>query len=148
MLLNDTFSSEGRCIIKDYSLLHPEEITKDKGDTFHIVTQGDVVFGKDQSAISLSKNNNESFINKEDVKLALKKLSDSIEILSKSLPNKQFEDIKTDFEIFSKEVTKDKPRRSWYELSAKGLIEAAVLIDSLGKPVVSATNYILNLIGK
>lgn len=51
-----------------------------------------------------------------------------------------------DAETLSKEVTSEKPRRKWYELSVEGIAEAAKALGEAGKPIVETTAKLLPLL--
>ncbi len=51
-----------------------------------------------------------------------------------------------DAETLSKEVTSEKPRRKWYELSVEGIKEAAKALGEVGKPIIETTAKLLPLL--
>jgi internalin A len=76
----------------------------------------------------------------------LKQLNENIALLCKNLPDEKVEDLIDDYERFTKEVTKEKPKKKWYELSADGLMSAAKSVGELGKPIIDLIKNILNIL--
>jgi hypothetical protein len=52
----------------------------------------------------------------------------------------------SDVETLSKEMSQPKPRRAWYELSLKGLREAAEAVGEIGKPIVETVKLLWPLL--
>ena len=65
----------------------------------------------------------------------------------KSLPEKDQKRVAKDYQSLAAEATSEEPRKEWYELSAKGLIEAAETVGAMAAPVITAVKAILALLG-
>jgi hypothetical protein len=63
------------------------------------------------------------------------------------LPEKKRADVAQDLSNLVTEVTKEAPRRKWYELSAEGLIEAAKACAGMASPVIQTVKTVLALLG-
>ncbi|MDJ0902579.1 MAG: hypothetical protein QNJ55_27625 [Xenococcus sp. MO_188.B8] len=81
-----------------------------------------------------------------DLKDRLTELSQAVAEMAKALPENQQEQVARDLKSLTDEATSDSPRKSWYELSAKGLIEAAKIVGEIAEPVITATKAVLTLL--
>jgi hypothetical protein len=67
------------------------------------------------------------------------------ELVKKAPPDVQEKAAKS-LDVLTKEATSDKPDRAWYEVSAKGLIEAAQTVAELTGPISTAVKAVLALL--
>ena len=105
------------------------------------VTTGNIDMGKGDfvvaEAITNSFNKIEASNSSDDLKELLKALTKDVEKMMEQLPKEQVEEVADDLERFTDEATKEKPKRKWWEVSAKGLKEAATAATALGSIGVS-----------
>ena len=64
----------------------------------------------------------------------------------KELSNEKQKEVGQDLSSFVAEVTKESPRRKWYELSAEGLIEAAKACAGMASPIIATVQEVLKLL--
>jgi len=76
----------------------------------------------------------------------LKALSVQVAELAKKLPADQAEKASRDLETLTSEATSEEPRKEWFELSGKGLIEAAKTVAEMAAPVATAVKAVLALL--
>jgi hypothetical protein len=82
------------------------------------------------------------------VKDLLQQLVLAVNDSSKSANKEQAETMARDVESLTKEVTSSKPRREWYEVSVKGLQQAAENIGKIGEPILKIVGQLLPLLIK
>ena len=70
----------------------------------------------------------------KDLRINLESLCKQVEQLSQTMPRDVADQVTQDLSTFVMEVTKEQPRRKWYELSAEGLIEAAKSCAGMASP--------------
>jgi hypothetical protein len=80
------------------------------------------------------------------LKAKLEELCQQVEQMLPQLPEAKREEAAQDLDSLVKEVTKESPRRKWYELSAEGLIEAAKACAGMAAPVTATIKGILALL--
>lgn len=89
-------------------------------------------------------------ISSSDVSQALKKelkeLSEAVAEMCNHLPQDKAREAVRDLETLTNEAVSEKPRRRWYELSAKGLIEAAKVAGQVAAPVIAIVNSLLMIL--
>ena len=73
-------------------------------------------------------------------------LKTSVENIMNAISEELTPDIHNDLESFISEVSKEKPRKKWYELSGECLIEAAETVGKIGLPVIVSVGKILKLL--
>jgi hypothetical protein len=83
-----------------------------------------------------------------DVRDALAELGRQLRGLAETLPSSVQATVASDFTTLTREALKAEPRREWYELSAKGLLQAAECAATLGRPVVDAVQALLSLLNR
>ncbi|TDF84396.1 hypothetical protein [Pseudomonas sp. H9] len=81
-----------------------------------------------------------------DLKEALKEAITQVVELAKKLPQEQAQTVLKDLDAFTGEATSAKPRKAWYELSAKGILDAAKTVAALAGPVTTAVTAVLALL--
>lgn len=84
----------------------------------------------------------------DDFKDLLKGLADSVKIMAEKLPSEQCEQVCDDLKTFTKEASKEKPRKEWWQLSAKGIKEAAKAVGDVGLAVLEHMNKIIPILEK
>ena len=83
----------------------------------------------------------------DELKQSLEDLAKQVTEVSKNIPNEKAQQMADDLSTFTKEVTKKVPRKAWYDLSAKGMIEAAKAIEGTSGRIVNIVKKILELLG-
>jgi hypothetical protein len=81
-----------------------------------------------------------------ELKEQLDALGKAVTEMVKGLPEPKQKQIAKDYKNLTEEVTSEEPRREWYELSAKGLMEAAKAVGEIATPVIAAVKAILLLL--
>jgi len=76
---------------------------------------------------------------------SLEELHKAVFEMCNKLSEQKQSEVAKDLESFSTEAVSKVPRKEWYELSAKGLIEAANTIGQMAAPVVTAVQAVLAL---
>ena len=84
----------------------------------------------------------------DNLKELLKALTKDIEKITEQLPKEQAEEVADDLERFTDEATKEKPKRKWWEVSAKGLKEAAATVGAIGVSAMTNLEKILPILEK
>jgi hypothetical protein len=83
-----------------------------------------------------------------ELKSKLEELGKLVEdMLGAGLSEKDQKKVARDYKGFAEEATSEEPRKEWYELSAKGLIEAAKTVGEIATPVIAVVKSILALLG-
>ncbi|CAE6694473.1 hypothetical protein R69619_00410 [Paraburkholderia nemoris] len=82
-----------------------------------------------------------------DLKDKLKSLAVEVASLAKKLPPEDAETASKNLETLTSEAVSKKPRKEWYELAAKGIVEAAKTVAELAAPVSAAVSAVLALLG-
>lgn len=82
----------------------------------------------------------------DDLKEALKTLTTQAAELAKHLPAKAAETVSKDLAALTAEAVSTEPRKAWYEISAKGLIDAAKAVAEMAAPVATAVGAVLALL--
>ena len=82
----------------------------------------------------------------EEIKRELSDLARHVAEMTKALPPDKARAAARDLETFTNEAIAKSPRREWYQLSGKGLIEAANTIAEIGAPVVKAVKTLFTLL--
>ncbi|APV50232.1 hypothetical protein BWI17_11355 [Betaproteobacteria bacterium GR16-43] len=82
----------------------------------------------------------------DDLKALVRALTDQIGSLSKQVDPKHTQNMGDSAETISKEMAKSEPRREWYEVSLKGLKEAAEAVGELGKPILETVKKLWPLL--
>ncbi|NJM10503.1 MAG: hypothetical protein HC889_00025 [Synechococcaceae cyanobacterium SM1_2_3] len=78
-----------------------------------------------------------------EVKLLIQSLLAQITEVAKAAPNDKASELAEYGEALAKEVVRSKPRREWYDLSIKGLVEASQAIGEIGKPIIDTAAKLL-----
>jgi hypothetical protein len=81
-----------------------------------------------------------------EMKEKLQRLAVEVANLAKALPPEEAEHASKDLECLTSEATSTKPRKEWYELSAKGLLDAAKTVAAMVSPVTTAVKAVLALL--
>jgi hypothetical protein len=81
-----------------------------------------------------------------DLKEKLKALAVQVATLAKELPQEDAEKASKYLEVLTSEAVSKKPRKEWYELSAKGLLDAAKTVAKMIGPIGVAVKAVLALI--
>jgi hypothetical protein len=105
------------------------------GDNF----RGTIITGTVKNSFNKIESANVS----DELKNTLKQLVQAVEVMSKSLPEAQVDEISDDLEKLIEEATKESPRHKWYSVSIDGLIKAAENLVKVGEPVIKLAGKIL-----
>jgi hypothetical protein len=81
-----------------------------------------------------------------ELKDKLKAVAVEVANLAKKLPPEDAEKVSKDLETLTSEAVSKKPRKEWYELSAKGILEAAKTVVEMTSPVTTAVKAVLALL--
>ena len=83
----------------------------------------------------------------QSVKDELKRLTTAVEQILPHVPAPKRSEVQQDLKALTEEAIKPQPRRQWYELSAKGLVEAAQACGAMAVPVIETVKKLLGLLG-
>jgi hypothetical protein len=81
-----------------------------------------------------------------ELKQHLEQIHKTVEEILSKLPPEQQEELAEDVKVLTQQATSGKPMRKWYDVSAKGLIEAANTIGELANPIKVAVAAITALL--
>jgi hypothetical protein len=76
----------------------------------------------------------------------LEELGGAVTEMAKNLPETKQKKVAQDYKSLTDEVTSEEPRKEWYELSAKGLMNAAKTVGEIAMPVITVVKSILALL--
>lgn len=85
----------------------------------------------------------------EDVKSLVAQLAQEVETAGNQIPPEQApqaQKMGKNLEALSREVASPEPERAWYEVSLKGLKEAAETVGELGKPIAATLAKLMPLL--
>jgi internalin A len=82
-----------------------------------------------------------------NLRAALEELNRHSQSLLRELPKDLAEETAANLEDFTREATKDTPRKSFLEVTSKGLIEASTTIAAIAPPIIETVQKILSLVG-
>ena len=88
-------------------------------------------------------NNLEKSASTDEVKILMQQLADQIKSISDKIDPKQIKRMGNDLETISKEMTLPEPRKEWYELSIKGLKEAAEAVGEIAVPIIATLKKLI-----
>ena len=118
------------------------------GGVMTTIQMGNVQVGGDFTVVT-AKNIENSF-NKaaasdvsNELKENLKLLAIEVAKLAKELPAKEAERVTNDLSALTSEAVSGEPRKEWYQLSAKGILDAAKFVAEMVPPVTKAVTGVL-----
>ncbi|MBW4465540.1 MAG: hypothetical protein KME07_08875 [Pegethrix bostrychoides GSE-TBD4-15B] len=128
-------------------VMNKEKIIEISGNTGNVSISAPLVIADtiENSFNALAK----SDFTEDKVKTLLEQLLKDINELNKVVPQGQAklgEKLARDAETLVKEATSSEPRREWYELSVKGLKDAASSIGEIATPVLETVNKLVKLL--
>jgi hypothetical protein len=82
----------------------------------------------------------------DDAKALVKQLADEINAISTKIDLKLTERMGSDLQTLSNEMKQSEPRKAWYELSLKGLKEAAETIGEIASPILTTVGKLMPLL--
>lgn len=82
-----------------------------------------------------------------DLRAELEALQKQALPLLEQLPRETADNAAQDLEDFTKEAAKEKPRKSFLEVTSQGLIEATTTVAALSGPIIETVNRLKGLIG-
>jgi len=118
-----------------------QTITIGNGNTF----QGDFVIAE---KIRESFNKIGASDSSEELKELLKALSLEVGKVAAELEKKQAEGIIDDLQKFIDEASSTKPKKKWWEISAKGMKETAGAVGELGLSLIKNLDKIIPILEK
>lgn len=80
------------------------------------------------------------------IKEAIKELGVQVAELAKVLPPTQADAVSRDYETLTNEALAEHPRKGWFELSTKGLMEAAASFATLARPIANTVEKLMRLL--
>ena len=83
----------------------------------------------------------------DELKGLLQQLAEQLAKVAEKLPEEKAAEVADDLERFTDEVTKDNPRRKWWELSAEGIREAAESVGTAGTTAIGLLEKLGGLLG-
>lgn len=137
------------------SLLHRlrEDIKPRKGDIMIVIKDSSGVIvnvAEYMSNVSNHVNNSIHQSNESDeVKKLVKQLTEQITAIANSTNSNNASNVQQmgeDLKTLSNEMAKPKPRSAWYDISLKGIKEAATAIGEIAKPVVDTVCMLMKLL--
>ncbi|MFA5203189.1 MAG: hypothetical protein WC708_02195 [Lentisphaeria bacterium] len=123
---------------RDQSITHGPRVSVGNGNTFQ---HEFVVAGSIHDSFNRAKDTSD-----QELRAKLQELCKHVEQMTKQLSEETTSQVTQDLSTFVAEVSRDKPRRKWYELSGEGLIEAAKTCAGMASPVVKTVKEILSLL--
>lgn len=84
----------------------------------------------------------------DNLKDILKNLAVEIGKINEQLPKEQAEQVANDLQSLTNEATSEKPRKKWWELSAKGIKEAAQSVGEVGKSALMILKELIPILEK
>lgn len=123
---------------------HREVVMKKVDNSKHISIQGDHNIVADN--IHNSFNQIQSSGTSDEIKVLLKDLVEKVGELSKALSEDEAQTVMRDLETFTKEATKDKPRKKMLDISLESIKKAAENVRDVGAPVFEIVGKLLPLI--
>lgn len=82
----------------------------------------------------------------DEIKSLFETLLREVAAASNRLPVDKTEDLSQDVETLGKELSRETPRRRWYELSLNGIKSAAEAVGEVGEPIIKAVSKLLPLL--
>jgi len=82
----------------------------------------------------------------DEVNQLVKQLADQISAISGKIDPKQTQRMGSDLQTLTNEVKQPEPRRDWYELSLKGLKEAAEAVGEIAAPIIATVKILIPLL--
>ena len=134
--------------------LQAQHVVQYYGEVIHVdnrqITIGDgntitapiVIADKIENSFNLLRDSETDSELKATVELLLQQIAE----LGAAIPSEKAVEMASDAETLSKEITRPKPRRKWYELSIEGIKEAAEAVGEMGKPILETTVKLLPLL--
>ena len=77
----------------------------------------------------------------------LESLAQEVAKIADKLPPDKAEEAAQDLETITKEASKEKPTKRYWEISGKGLIEAAKTVGTIGTTAIGLVERIMKLLG-
>ena len=109
----------------------------------HGTVQGNVFIGEKIEGVTANINASNA---SEETKSKLKELTEAVKNMVPNLDEKLQTKVAKNLERLTTEVVAQEPDRDWYEVSAKGLMEAAQTVSEvIGGPVIAAVKSISSL---
>ena len=109
-----------------------------------LTVQGNLVVAK---KIENSFNKAGAASSPDEIKTLLKQLAQEVAKVAQKLPDDKAEEVADDLQRLTEEVTKDTPKRKWWQLSADGIREAAQSAGDVGTTAISLLRELLPLLG-
>jgi hypothetical protein len=107
------------------------------------VVHGDLVVA---NSIRDSFNRAKEISGSDELRALLERLASQVGSMLEKLPTEDAKKTADALETLSKEATRDKPRREWWELGLKGLTDAAKSVKEIGQPVIETARLLIPLL--
>jgi hypothetical protein len=82
----------------------------------------------------------------DEIKELMRQLTEQITAISSQIDPKQTQRIGGDLQTLSNEMAQPEPRQEWYQLSIKGLKEAAEAVGEIGIPIIATLQKLIPLL--
>jgi hypothetical protein len=86
-------------------------------------------------------------LERAELRAALEELKKHSEPLLKEVPEAVKEEAAQNLEDFVKEAAKEKPRKAFLEVTAKGLVDAATTVAAMSAPIIATVEKLRGLLG-
>jgi hypothetical protein len=123
-------------------------LNKDDHSINYGARTGDVIVKGNMEHSLNTINNLSAAAGKSDLAAHLKDLHAIINKLIPELTNEDAETVSRDLKTFADEVTSSRPRKSIFEVTATGLLDAAKTVASMTEPVTKAVKAVVELCSK
>ncbi len=109
----------------------------------NVVFHGDFGVGK---TISDSFNKAGASTAPDEVKEVLQRLSEEVAKVAEGLSAEDGQNLADSLKTLTSEATKENPRKEWWELSSKGILEAAATVGSVGATAIGLVEKLQGLL--
>ncbi len=134
-----------------------DDAGKKLGDIFHLTISGvsdsTIIIGKDINHVTAERIKNSfnkagtAIDRTKDIRDLLQSLAQEMAKVIEKLPPEKAEEAATDLETITEETIKEKPTKKYWELSKKGIIEAAQAVDVVGKTAIDLVTKLGPMLG-
>jgi hypothetical protein len=82
----------------------------------------------------------------EELRVLLERLASQVGSMLEKLDSEDAKNTADALETLTKEATREKPRREWWELSLKGLTDAAKSVKEFGQPIIETAALLIPIL--
>lgn len=139
---------EERRAIKQFLTIKVEEGGTLKSQHIHISGSRNIVtIAEYMSNVSTTVNNNMMEYDRDpEIKYLIKQLNEAIKVVAPNADPSHIKKMGKNLEALSNEISSDEPEREWYEVSLKGLKEAAKAVGEVATPIIDIINKLSPLL--